>query len=236
MKLLRKEDLIDLNSLEKKNPKRVLHIPYFTIGITITEFILLIYSIIANGGFEPFSENPFIGAASETLIYIGGKWAPYILDRGEWWRLFVPIFLHSGIIHFTLNALIQLQVGIKLERQHSTFRIVPIYIISGFFGNILSCIFLPKTVSVGASGAIFGFFGILLVDLIKHWKKIKNPVTNLIIFIVSMVISIGLGLLPLIDNFQHIGGFIMGIVSGVVFLPSIHIGKKKKMLNQGFCK
>jgi len=125
-----------------------------------------------------------------------------------------------------LNALIQLQVGIKLERQHSTFRIVPIYIISGFFGNILSCIFLPKTVSVGASGAIFGFFGILLVDLIKHWKKIKNPVTNLIIFIVSMVISIGLGLLPLIDNFQHIGGFIMGIVSGVVFLPSIHIGKK----------
>jgi len=217
-------------NIGKKKPKRVTHIPYFIIGSSITMLVLMLYEIWVNGGIEPLSTNPFIGVSAEALVYIGGKWSPYILDRGEWWRLFVPIFLHSGFIHIGLNLLIQVLIGMKLEIQHGTFRILPIYLLSGVFGNLLSCIFLPKTVSVGASGAIFGFFGILLVDLIKNWKKLKSPVKDLIIFIISMSFSIAFGLLPLIDNFQHIGGFLMGIISGVVFLPSIHFGKRNVTL------
>jgi len=212
--------------LGKNKPNRAVHTPYFIIGISITHLLLLCYSILVNGGFETPASNPFIGVSSETLIYIGGKWSPYILDRGEWWRFFVPIYLHSGIVHLALNLLSQIGMGWKLEKQHGTFRIIPIYFLSGLFGNLLSCIFLPQTVSVGASGAIFGFFGILLIDLFKNWKKLKSPWKNLIIFAVSMIISLALGILPLIDNFQHVGGFLMGIVAGVVFLPSIHFGKK----------
>jgi len=61
----------------------------------------------------------------------------------------------------------QITMGVKLERVHGTFRVMPIYIISGLVGNLMSAFFLPQAATVGASGAIFGMFGVLLVDLIK---------------------------------------------------------------------
>jgi len=61
----------------------------------------------------------------------------------------------------------------------------------------------------------------LIVDLVSNWKAIERPILNATTFSVSIVLSLVLGILPMIDNFAHIGGFIMGIMSGIVFLPSV---------------
>jgi membrane associated rhomboid family serine protease len=160
----------------------------------------------------------------ETLIDLGAKFAPKIKD-GEWWRFLTPIVLHVGIFHFVLNMCAQLRVGKSLEEQYGTVRIVPIYIACGVYGNIMSAVFLPGQVSVGASGSLFGFLGVLLSDLIQNWNLLKSPAMNLCGLLVTIVIALAVGLLPGVDNFAHIGGFIMGIVTGFVFLPHLSYGK-----------
>jgi hypothetical protein len=65
-----------------------------------------------------------------------------------------------------------------LERQIGFWRIGPIYILSGFAGNLASCIFLPNTITVGASGAAFGLAGVLVADLILNWGIVQRPYLN----------------------------------------------------------
>lgn len=212
---------------DEKRPKpevRLRSVPYFIITVSIINVMLMIWSVVLGGGFAPPSQNPMLGPDLQTLVEMGGKWVPSILYHGEWWRLFTATYLHGGFIHLLLNLLVQVKVGSDLEREHGTYRIFPIYILSGLSGNLLSALFLPSQVTVGASGAIYGFLGVLIVDLIKNWKKLRSPCKTYIFLCIGNVISLAIGLLPGIDNFAHIGGFVMGIISGVVFLPSMNFG------------
>jgi len=125
----------------------------------------------------------------------------------------------------------QVKVGIQLEKQHGTIRIGLIYILSGFGGNLLSGIFLPTQIQVGASGALYGLLGVLLSDLIQNWKIIQRPWVALIGFLAVVLISLATGLLPIsTDNFAHVGGFISGILCGMILLPTVHFGLRNKVL------
>lgn len=66
---------------------------------------------------------------------------------------------------------------------------------------------------------------ILGVDLFRNWRFLKTPKANLVSYLITIIFSLALGLLPMVDNFAHIGGFVMGIIIGIVFLPSSHVGK-----------
>jgi len=185
----------------------------------------MIYEIVLNGGFEPYKENPWFGPSVETLVDCGAKYSPNIL-AGEWWRFFTPIFLHVGIGHIFMNMLMQVRVGKSLEESYGAFRIAPIYLACGIFGNVVSAIFLPTEVEVGASGALFGFMGVLFSDLIQNWKLLQSPIKNLISLIVTTLISFAVGLiLPGVDNFCHLGGLVMGVFTGFIFLPNLSYGK-----------
>ena len=70
---------------------------------------------------------------------------------------------------------------------------------------MLSYCFQGNSLQAGASGALFGLTGVLLVDLLQNWKLIENPMRNLICMIISTIFSFALGMLPGIDNFCHIG-------------------------------
>lgn len=186
------------------------------------DVILMAWEIIYNGGLEPWSENPWFGPSSTVLIDAGGKYAPLML-AGEWWRFFTPIVLHVGLGHIFMNMMTQLRVGLQLEKSYGAHRIVPIYLLCGVFGNLVSAIFLPTTLQVGASGSLFGFTGVLLADLLQNWKLIKNPGRNLLSMIVTSLASLAVGLvLPGVDNFAHIGGLIMGTLTGFIFLPGLN--------------
>lgn len=209
---------------EQKVQPQETHRPYFIGLVTVIDIALLIYEIVYNGGFEPFTYNPWLGPSTETLVDVGAKFVPKILE-GEWWRFLTPIFLHVGIAHIFMNLLMQLKVGISLEKSYGAMRIAPIYVLCGMYGNILSSIFLPTQVQVGASGALFGFLGVLLSDLLQNWSLLQTPWRNLISLLITIIISLAIGLLPGVDNFAHVGGFVMGILTGFVFLPNLSYGK-----------
>jgi membrane associated rhomboid family serine protease len=115
--------------------------------VTILEIILEIISLVLNGGFQDFSENPWFGPSLLVLTEMGAKSVPLILT-GQWWRFFTPIFLHAGAIHLLLNLGMQLKIGIGLERQFGALRVAPIYFACGIAGNLFSCLFSQNLVTV----------------------------------------------------------------------------------------
>eukprot|EP01111_Echinosteliopsis_oligospora_P003950 TRINITY_DN1621_c0_g1_i2.p1 TRINITY_DN1621_c0_g1~~TRINITY_DN1621_c0_g1_i2.p1 ORF type:complete len:403 (+),score=107.52 TRINITY_DN1621_c0_g1_i2:240-1448(+) len=202
--------------------------PYFIIACTAADLMFLVWEIIYNGGFVAPKQNPWLGPSSATLLDAGAKYAPLIY-AGEWWRFFTPIFLHVGFIHFAMNMLTQLRVGLALERAYGPHRIIPIYMFCGVFGNILSSVMLPAQLQVGASGSLFGFTGVLLADLLQNWSVVQNPGKSLFSLIAGSLFSFILGLiLPGVDNFAHLGGLVMGILTGFIFLPSLNPARGKK--------
>jgi len=200
------------------------HRAYFIVLVSLVDITILIYEIIYNNGFAPFLDNPWFGPSKDTLVDLGAKFTPKLVI-GEWWRLLTAIFIHSGVIHLFINLLIQLRIGRQLEISYGVLRVAPIYLLCGFFGNICSAIFLPSNIEVGANGALFGFLGVLLTDLLQNWKSLQNPGRNLILLLIVIIIALAIGLLPGIDDFCHIGGFIMGILTGFIFIPNITYGK-----------
>lgn len=99
-----------------------------------------------------------------------------------------------------------------------TFRVGAIYLISGIGGSVLSSLFLQGSISVGASGALFGLLGAMLSELLTNWTIYTNKAAALITLVIIIVINLALGILPHVDNFAHIGGFLSGFLLGFVLL------------------
>ncbi|KAJ3458510.1 hypothetical protein MRS44_012619 [Fusarium solani] len=139
----------------------------------------------------------------------------------QWFRFITSIFLHAGVVHILFNLLVQLTIGKDMERAIGPVRFLLVYISAGIFGNIMGGNYAPPGyASMGASGAIFGIIALTLLDLLYSWKDRKSPVKDLLFIFLDMAIAFVLGLLPGLDNFAHIGGFLMGLSLGVCVLHS----------------
>ncbi|KAF2239036.1 rhomboid-domain-containing protein [Viridothelium virens] len=139
----------------------------------------------------------------------------------QWFRFIIPIFLHAGIIHIGFNLLLQMTLGRDMEKSIGSLRFLLVYLASGIFGFILGGNFAPNGIaSTGCSGALFGILALELLDLLYTWRERRTPIKDLSLILLDVVISFVLGLLPGLDNFSHIGGFLMGLLLGVVILHS----------------
>lgn len=146
----------------------------------------------------------------------------------QWFRFIVPMFLHAGIIHIGFNMLLQLTLGREIEILIGPIRFFLVYMASGIFGFVLGGNFAAAGIaSTGASGSLFGIMALNLLDLLYTWKERRNPGKELGFIILDVVISFVLGLLPGLDNFSHIGGFLMGIVLGICILHSPNALRKR---------
>ncbi|CAO3608796.1 unnamed protein product [Cunninghamella echinulata] len=133
------------------------------------------------------------------------------------YRFVVPIFQHAGVVHFIINMLTHLRLGVDLERALGTPRYVLLYMASGIWGFILSAMLASsKTASCGCSGALFGIIGYMFIDLAVNWKVMHQPGAQLGSLVFSVIITLVIGLLPGLDNFAHIGGFVTGLCVGVL--------------------
>ncbi|KAJ3790905.1 rhomboid family-domain-containing protein [Lentinula aff. detonsa] len=149
----------------------------------------------------------------------------------QWFRLITPIFLHAGFIHIGLNLLCQLTVSAQVEREMGSGGFFLVYFAAGIFGNVLGANFsLVGSPSTGASGAIFGTTAIAWVDLFAHWKYQYRPVRKLIFMTIEFLIGFAIGYIPYIDNFAHLGGFLLGLLVGIVFYPVISITKRHRAI------
>lgn len=142
-------------------------------------------------------------------------------DGNQWWRFVVPIFLHAGLIHIAFNMLLQLTLGRDMEKAIGSLRFILVYLPAGIFGFIMGGNFAPPGIaSTGASGSLFGIIALTLLDLLYSWKERKSPIKDLLFIFADIIISFVLGLLPGLDNFSHIGGFLMGLALGITVLHS----------------
>ncbi|HSH73976.1 MAG TPA: rhomboid family intramembrane serine protease [Methylophilaceae bacterium] len=159
----------------------------------------------------------------------GANFGPATQD-GEWWRLGSALFLHFGAIHLFMNLCALWDGGRLVERMYGHVRFIAIYFTSGLAGNLVSLVIQGgSAVSGGASGAIFGVYGSLLVFLWRERQQL-DPYEFRWMFwgaVVFSALTIGLGfIIPGIDNSAHIGGFITGIVSGTILAPVFGAAKQ----------
>ncbi|KAK3994737.1 hypothetical protein QBC44DRAFT_390935 [Cladorrhinum sp. PSN332] len=142
-------------------------------------------------------------------------------EPNQWFRFIIPIFLHAGLVHIGFNLLMQLTMGKDMERSIGSIRFFLVYMSSGIFGFVLGGNFAATGIaSTGASGSLFGVIALNLLDLLYSWKDRMSPVKDLVFILMDIAISFVLGLLPGLDNFSHIGGFLMGLALGICVLHS----------------
>lgn len=142
-------------------------------------------------------------------------------EPNQWFRFIIPMFLHGGLIHIGFNMLLQLTLGRDMEKSIGSIRFFLVYVSSGIFGFVMGGNFAaPIIASTGASGSLFGIIALTLLDLLYSWRDRVNPVKDILFILVDIVISFVLGLLPGLDNFSHIGGFLMGLALGICVLHS----------------
>jgi SNF family Na+-dependent transporter len=91
---------------------------------------------------------------------------------------------------------------------------------TGIGGNLASCIFLPTLLEAGASSSIMGLLSVFLVDLAANWKFYESPRRELSKWVITLLLTFAIGLLPWIDNFAHLGGFIGGFICSSIVLPN----------------
>ncbi|PWA47091.1 Peptidase S54, rhomboid [Artemisia annua] len=168
--------------------------------------------------FQPLKENPLFGPSSSTLEKLGALEWKKVVNDNQAWRLVSCIWLHAGVVHLLANMLSLVFIGIRLEQQFGFARVAVIYMLSGIGGSVLSTLFIKNNISVGASGALFGLLGAMLSELLTNWTIYANKAAALTTLVIIILINLAVGILPHVDNFAHIGGFLTGFLLGFVLL------------------
>lgn len=193
-------------------------------GATATTFFILLTNALLFAvvlllpvrldSYEPGSPmSRLFGFDALSLIRYGSGYAGLTLPLGEWWRIVTPVFLHGGLLHFVFNSMALVQLGPLVEDEYGTERLAAIYVLSGLAGSAASQV-LRHSHTVGASGALCGLLGLLLVHGARiggaYGQRLKSVMMQ------NVVLMIGMSLLPTIDWMNHLGGFAMGCVMGFV--------------------
>ena len=158
-----------------------------------------------------------------TLQRFGGNLVAATLG-GEPWRLITSMFLHAGLLHLVVNGYALYMLGRFGEQLFGSARLWIIYLAAGVAGSATSAVYGdPSRLSVGASGAIFGLLGAVLVGMMRmrghvpeHWRK--QVFYNLLV-ILGLNLFIGYKL-EMVDNSAHMGGLVGGaLVTLLLLLP-----------------
>lgn len=170
----------------------------------------------------------FISPSSEILANWGANFRPFI-SVGQYWRLITNCFLHIGILHLLFNMYALIYVGVLLEPMLGRSKFIAAYLLTGVAASLASIWWHEQTISAGASGAIFGLYGVFLAllttDLIEKETR-KELLTSICIFIVY---NLAYGMKGGIDNAAHIGGLISGLIIGYTLTPSLRKPEKPSL-------
>lgn len=196
---------------------------YQVTPILILINVLLFIGMVASGAniFQPDNQH---------LINWGANFSPLTLE-GQWWRLITNVFEHGGILHLAMNMYGLLFIGILLEPLIGRNRFILAYLLTGLAGSVASLWWHDITISVGASGAIFGLYGVFISLLTTNFvqKSIKQT------FLTSTLVFTGFNLMnglkpdSGIDNAAHIGGLISGLLIGYALYPSLKQSASKQL-------
>ncbi|MCL4203395.1 MAG: rhomboid family intramembrane serine protease [Pirellulaceae bacterium] len=182
--------------------------------LVVTPLLVLVNVVI----FALLWQSEWREPRGETMIAWGANFAPLTVS-GQWWRLLSSMFLHFTVIHVGFNMWVLWDVGRVVERLVGNTAFLIAYVTSGFFGSVVSVLWRQDVVSAGASGAVFGVFGILLGFMLPRRDSIPIEVIRAHRGSVTafLVVNLLLGLsIPWIDMAAHGGGLLAGFLCGLL--------------------
>lgn len=206
----------DMNNKTMKQEKKLARIfspkkPYGTyalISINIVIFIIML-----------FYYNDVVGMFANNYT---------LVQSGQWYRILTCMFLHADIMHIVFNMYALYILGTQVERYYGTKRFLIIYLLSGLLGSLFSCVFMSaNTISLGASGAIFGLLGSIAYFTYNYRASLQGLLHSQIIPVILINLLIGFTSSS-IDVSAHIGGLIGGILASM----AIGLGDKSRKSDQ----
>ena len=185
------------------------------IDINILVFIVMIASGVG-----------IMSPSTLSLLKWGADFGPLTLT-GDWWRTVTCNFIHIGAFHLLMNMYAFMYVGLLLEELIGGRRMFVSYLLTGLCSAAFSLYMHGETISAGASGSIFGLYGIFLAFLLFHRiakEQRKALLTSILIFVgYNLVYGMKAG----IDNAAHIGGLVSGIILGIIYLLTDRFATKR---------
>jgi len=215
------ENNVQENSFKIKNTRENFFKDKITtlviISINIIIFIITQVTIMnitntVRGSSNGISNEMINVINNSVLINFGAKYN-VLIEQGEVWRLLTCAFLHSNLVHIACNMYSLYIIGPQIQQIYGTKKYLIIYIISCITSSSLSYFMSPSSISVGASGGIFGLMGALLSFAIIERHRIDKKYISSLMQIIVINLFIGLSIKN-IDNFGHIGGLIGGVLVG----------------------
>lgn len=191
-----KQSYYDIRSINKRE--------YLTISILLLNIVIWVF-LEFQGGSEDLS----------VLLRYGAINVKRIQSTGEYWRFFTAMFLHIGFMHLVYNTFSLYIFGSRLEKYLSRMQFLYIYFGSGLIASLTSfygsMLLGSNIIAAGASGAVYGLIGCILLISKAATKTIEglNSTLIFIIFIMGIVYS---GVSTNVDAFAHIGGFVGGLL------------------------
>jgi len=181
----------------------------FTIALIICNII--IFFILESMG---QTEN------ATFMMQNGAIYPPYILERGEYWRLFTATFMHFGLVHLLHNMVMLAAAGQILERALGKVKYLILYAMAGIGGSALSYMQMLRSgeyaVAAGASGAIYGVIGGLAWVVLRNKGHYETLTGRGIILMIGLCLYYGVSTGD-VDNWGHIGGLCAGFVMSIIF-------------------
>src|SRR6185312_2654858 len=194
--------------------------PVFTVALIAANVAIFLLIVFRGVSFWTTNE--------QQALRWGADFGPLTLGYHQYWRLFSSNFIHIGFVHLAFNMLVLWGLGRLTGYFYSSADFLLLYVYTGLCGGLLGVVWQPMATSAGASGAIFGISGVMLVTLwrgdLPITKESKEKIFSGVIQFTVLNLFIGRApnYLPgifhaTIDNAGHIGGLLAGgVVGGVL--------------------
>jgi len=189
------------------------NIPICTFALAFTNIAMMVLMY-----WWGYAHNP-IGVAAQFGAIIPAR----IWEYGEFYRLFMAMFIHFGWSHLFFNLVGMLIFGTRIERYYGKLPFLLTYIVTGLIASVTSLL-LTQGFSAGASGAVYGLVGSAFV----YTRRQPMDIINKHVMLIYIIFGLGMGfVMPNIDYFGHIGGLISGILAGYIVLKAGNLSESK---------
>jgi membrane associated rhomboid family serine protease len=188
---------------------------WVTWAIVVANLIVFVLDGVLSGSGSP------LNGGGGPLAQAGAVYGPSVAD-GEWWRLLTAAFLHLGILHILFNMYALWLFGPVMEQMYGHVEFAVIYVLCALGGNVLTILFAPNNPALGASGAIFGLFGLgFVVSRRRH--LLLGPQARALLSRVGTLLVLNLVItftIPAISWTGHLGGLAVGALIGLLLAPA----------------
>jgi len=140
-------------------------------------------------------------------------------EKGQYWRLLTGGALHGGFLHIYFNSQALYGFGSLMEYLSNRAHVAIVFLLAVVGGGLLSLVFMPDGVSVGASGGIMGLIGYMAVYAYRRKAQLPPDFLKSMLINVGFIAAFGIIAYQLVDNFAHIGGFLTGAIYAFFQVP-----------------